>query len=426
KVSLDKKKRSDLVVELCDRPLEMADSVPHSVINTVIHTEQVAVFDNLSQAPEFAADLYITLNQPKSALCVPLHRQGKTLGVLYMENSLTTGAFVSDRVDVLQILAGQAAISLENARLYQEVANYSQTLEAEVGRKTQALRQKTQDLEQTLVDLKHAQAQLIQREKMSALGQLVGGIAHEINNPVTFIRGNIHHAKGYVEDLLQLISLYAHHYPDPVPEIEDTLEDIDLPFLQDDIQKVWQSMTAGSQRIAQIVMDLRNFSRLDEADMKAVDLHTGLDSTLLVLRDRCQGNDQRPAIAVVKNYGNLPEIKCYARELNQVFFSVLDNAIDAVNELDAASQSDRQIHIETAIHGDRHAIIRISDTGCGIPEAERERIFEPFFTTKPVGSGTGLGLSVSYAIVQRHGGELSCAPFPGGGTTFIVALPLIT
>ncbi len=418
---------SDLVVELCDRPLEMADSVPHSVINTVIRTEQVAVFDNLSQVPEFAADLYITLNQPKSALCVPLNRQGKTLGVLYLENNLTTGAFVGDRVDVLQTIAGQAAISLENARLYQEVASYSQTLEAEVANKTQALRQKTQDLEQTLVDLKHAQAQLIQREKMSALGQLVGGIAHEINNPVTFIRGNIHHAKGYVEDLLQLVSLYAHHYPEPVSEIEDALEDIDLPFLQDDVQKIWQSMATGSQRIAQIVTDLRNFSRLDEADMKAVDLHTGLDSTLLVLRDRCKGSDKQPAIAILKNYGDLPKVKCYARELNQVFFSLLDNAIDAINELGAAaSQSTPQIHIETTVQGDRHVTIKISDTGCGIPETERSQIFEPFFTTKPVGSGTGLGLSVSYAIVQRHGGELSCKPFPGGGTTFTVAIPLST
>ncbi|MGD1851918.1 MAG: ATP-binding protein, partial [Cyanophyceae cyanobacterium] len=415
---------SELEVELCDRPLEIADSVPHSVINTVIRTGQVAVFDHLSHTPEFAADLYITLNQPKSALCVPLNRQGKTLGVLSLENTLATGVFVSDRVDVLQILAGQAAVSLENSRLYQEVASYSHTLEAEVERKTRALSQKTQDLEQTLVDLKHAQAQLIQREKMSALGQLVGGIAHEINNPVTFIRGNIHHARGYVEDLLQLISLYAHHYPEPVPEIEDTLEEIDLPFLQDDIQKMWQSMTTGSQRIAQIVTDLRNFSRLDEADMKAVDLHTGLDSTLLILHDRYQPTDQQPAIAIVKNYGNLPEVKCYARELNQVFFSVLDNAIDAINALEATSQRERQIHIETAIPGARPAIIKISDTGCGIPEAERERIFEPFFTTKPVGSGTGLGLSVSYAIVQRHGGELSCAPFPGGGTTFTVSLPL--
>ncbi|MEM6501266.1 MAG: AAA family ATPase [Cyanobacteria bacterium P01_C01_bin.89] len=418
---------SDLVVELCDRPLEMADSVPHSVINTVIRTEQVAVFDNLSQVPEFAADLYITLNQPKSALCVPLNRQGKTLGVLYLENNLTTGAFVGDRVDVLQTIAGQAAISLENARLYQEVASYSQTLEAEVANKTQALRQKTQDLEQTLVDLKHAQAQLIQREKMSALGQLVGGIAHEINNPVTFIRGNIHHAKGYVEDLLQLVSLYAHHYPEPVSEIEDALEDIDLPFLQDDVQKIWQSMATGSQRIAQIVTDLRNFSRLDEADMKAVDLHTGLDSTLLVLRDRCKGSDKQPAIAILKNYGDLPKVKCYARELNQVFFSLLDNAINAINELGAAaSQSTPQIHIETTVQGDRHVTIKISDTGCGIPETERSQIFEPFFTTKPVGSGTGLGLSVSYAIVQRHGGELSCKPFPGGGTTFTVAIPLST
>ena len=420
---------SQPAVERCDRPLDTVDSVPRSVINTVIHSEQLAVFDDLSRESGLAADPYIIAHQPKSVLCLPLHCQGETLGILYLENNLTVGAFVGDRVDVLQILAGQAAIALENARLYQEIANYSQALQAEVERQTQALNHKTQDLEQTLVDLRHAQVQLVQQEKMSALGQLVGGIAHEINNPVTFIQSNIYHAKASVDSLLELLALYESHYPEPVPEIEEAIAEADFPFLREDLQKIFQSMRFGSDRISQIVKQLRNFSRLDESTRKAVDLHTGLDSTLLLLRDRCQPTDHRPAITIIKNYGNLPKVMCYARELNQVFLSVLDNAIDAINQLNTTKRAKRkpQIFIETSatsMRGDRYALIKISDTGHGIPAPQRSRIFEPFFTTKPVGSGTGLGLSVSYAIVQRHGGELSCEQFRTGGTTFTIAIPL--
>ena len=284
---------------------------------------------------------------------------------------------------------------------------------------------------QNLKDLQHTQAQLIQTEKMSGLGQLVAGIAHEINNPVNFIYGNLNHANDYTDNLLRLLELYQQQYPDSSPEICEFAEDIDLEFLLEDLPKLLLSMKVGADRIRQIVLSLRNFSRLDESQMKAVDLHEGIDSTLLILQHRLKSNGDSAKILLVKEYGNLPMVECYAGQLNQVFMNVLGNAIDA---LQSDKLSDRkfvtpQIKISTAVgqlnDNVPSAVIRISDNGPGISESMRQRIFDPFFTTKPVGKGTGLGLSISYQIVvEKHGGVLKCTSESGKGTEFAIEIPI--
>ncbi|NEO85573.1 MAG: PAS domain S-box protein, partial [Spirulina sp. SIO3F2] len=298
---------------------------------------------------------------------------------------------------------------------------------------TIALRQKTQELEQALHDLQSAQLQLVQTEKMSSLGQMVAGIAHEINNPVTFIYGNIDHAVTYVDDLFGLIEQYRQVYPDPPLVIQDWIEDIDLDFLQQDFQELIQSMRVGTERIKAIVNSLRNFSRLDEAAVKAVDLHEGIDSTLTILQTRLRAQDWRPEIQVRKDYGELPRIKCYAGQLNQVFMNIISNSIDALEERDRAHSLDQkiqaapsQIRITTRTQS-QVVELKIQDNGPGMDAATRDRLFDPFFTTKPVGQGTGLGLSISYQIIaETHGGSLSCTSEPGAGATFVITLPLTT
>ena len=409
-------------ISTCQLSLDATETLPHGLIYATIRSGDIKVFDDLSRDSRFTSDPYVARHQPKSVLCLPIRQQGKTLGLLYLENNLATGAFVRDRVDTVQVLASHAAISLENARLYQEVANYSYTLEAEVEKQTQVLSQKTRDLERALVNLQQAQSQLVQSEKMSALGQLVGGVAHEINNPVTFIRGNLDPAKDYIDSLLDLLALYQRRYPNPTPDIVAAIDEIDLAFVREDLRKILLSMEVGSLRISQIVNNLKSFSRLDESAMKKVDLHEGIDSTLLVLHSRFERCASRSAIVVLKQYGDLPKVTCYASELNQVFLCLLGNAIDALNEA-GHSLTPPQIQIETRRQG-HWAEISIADNGCGIPEHRQQRIFEPFFTTKLVGKGAGLGLSVSYAIVKKHDGELACTSSPGNGATFTIRIPL--
>jgi predicted ATPase/signal transduction histidine kinase len=420
-----------LVVNRADRDgtktieisLERYQELPKSVIYSVARTQEVAVFENLSAAEQFAGDPYIITYKPKSVLCIPISKQGKTLGILYLENNLTVGAFSGDRVDILQLLSSQAAISLENARLYQEIENYSHKLEAEVERKTEALSQKAVDLQQALQNLQQTQSQLIQSEKMSALGQLVAGIAHEINNPVTFIQSNIQPTENYVKDLLSLLELYQQEYPETSPLIQAKIEEIDLEFIWEDLNKILQSMKVGSERIKQIILSLRNFSRLDEAEMKAVDLHTGIESTLLILQNRFQGTDNQLKIQGIKEYGNLPHVTCYASEMNQVFMSIISNALDALND-PSKTPKNPLIRIQTEVIEKERVRIAIADNGCGIPAEIQKRIFEPFFTTKPVGSGTGLGLSVSYAIIKKHGGQLTFDSTVGSGTKFMIEIPI--
>ena len=263
---------------------------------------------------------------------------------------------------------------------------------------------------------------------MSSLGQLVAGVAHEINNPVNFIFGNLTHANGYTQELLTLLELYQKHYPSPHPEIQEEALAIDLEFLLEDLPKLMSSMRVGADRIRQIVASLRTFSRMDEAEIKAVDIHQGIDSTLMILQHRLKEKSDRVGIELVKHYGNLPQVECYAGQLNQVFMNVLSNAIDALEE----SLADNQGQITTptiTIHTEQidanQIEIRIADNGLSIPESVQRRLLIPFFTTKPVGKGTGMGLSISYQIItEKHGGSLSCISEPGKGAEFQIRIPI--
>jgi urea transport system substrate-binding protein len=308
----------------------------------------------------------------------------------------------------------------------------NQLLELRVQQRTLELQEKNDRLEQALEDLKQAQIHLIHTEKMSSLGQLVAGIAHEINNPINFIYGNVVHISGYAEDLMTLVSLYKAKYPNPDRAIEALSDSIDIEFLLEDLPKIVSSLRLGSDRIREIVLSLKTFSRLDEATVKAVSIHDGIDSTLTILRSRLKAKPTMPEIQVIRDYGNLPKVECYAGQLNQVFMNILANAIDALEERDlertAQDLADRpsQITIQTCLMDDRpHVIIRISDNGPGIPEAIQNRLFDPFFTTKEVGKGTGLGLAISHQIiVERHGGILRCVSQSNQGTEFWIEIPL--
>ncbi|MBW4557601.1 MAG: ATPase [Trichormus sp. ATA11-4-KO1] len=276
-------------------------------------------------------------------------------------------------------------------------------------------------------DLQHNYSRLLQNEKMAALGQLVAGIAHEINNPVNFIAGNLVHAINYSQDLLKLISLYRQHDPHPAAEIQSVSTEIELEFLTTDLPRLLNSMQIGCDRIEQIVRSLRNFSRLDEAEKKTVDIHEGIDSTLLILQSRFKNHKTSENISLVKEYGTLPLVECYPGLLNQVFMNILSNAIDALEESIANGKKtdNPAIEIRTQVIGRNWIAIHISDNGPGIPENIKKRLFDPFFTTKPVGKGTGLGLSISYQIVvEKHGGQLHCISSLGQGTEFIIKIPV--
>ncbi|MGL5058347.1 MAG: GAF domain-containing sensor histidine kinase, partial [Microcoleus sp.] len=284
-------------------------------------------------------------------------------------------------------------------------------------------RRKSQELQAALDELQQTQMQLVQTEKMSSLGQMLAGIAHEINNPVGFVAGNICHVKDYVLDLLELVEIYQKEYPDPPAKISTKTDDIDLDFLVEDLPKLLNSMKIGCERIVEIIQTLRNFSRTDEAKTKKTDIHEGIESTLLMLTNRLKSKPSRPGIEVIKAYGKLPTIECHPGQLNQVFMNILANAIDALEEKREA-QENPTITIRTQDLGDR-ICVRIKDNGNGIAEDTIVRLFDPFFTTKPVGKGTGLGLSISHQIiVKKHSGKLQCVSVPGQGAEFIIELPI--
>jgi signal transduction histidine kinase len=286
-------------------------------------------------------------------------------------------------------------------------------------------------LEQTLSDLKTAQMQMVQTEKMSSLGQLVAGVAHEINNPVNFIHGNLTHLQEYAQDLVRMLRLYQERHPTSDTEVQNLADEIDLEFLMEDLQKMIASMSMGTDRICNIVLSLRNFSRMDEAEFKAVDIHEGIESTLLILQHRIKARSERPAIEIIRDYSQLPLVECYPGQLNQVLMNILVNAIDALDEVNTKrSYKDIEanpscITIRTAIHQAHWVAITIADNGPGIPDTVRDRIFDPFFTTKPVGKGTGMGMAISYQIItEKHGGMLQCFSTLGKGTEFVLQIPM--
>jgi two-component system, NtrC family, sensor kinase len=395
--------------------------------------------------------------------------KGLTLGAVdYISKPIQLEEVLARVKTHLRLRSVTQQLSEQNTRLGEEIEQRKQVEEAL--RKSEAReREKAQALELTLNELKRTQSQLIQAEKMSSLGQMVAGVAHEINNPVSFIYGNLNFVREYFQDLIRLVELYQQTYTNPTPEIQQLSQEIDWEFLMDDWSKLFDSMQVGAERIKTIVLSLKSFSRLDESELKAVDIHESLDNTLLILQLRLKAKNVSaadnesfliPGIEVIKDYGQLPKVTCYASQLNQVFLNILNNAIDALKQESGvrlcreastvnlaeprsaersqelrgiptitirteASNQKNVVNSDSCLLNSPFVVIRIADNGCGMSEEVQQKIFDPFFTTKPVGSGTGLGLSISHQIVvEQHKGQLSCVSAKEKGTEFIVKIPI--
>ncbi|MCY6490159.1 PAS domain S-box protein [Leptolyngbya sp. GGD] len=358
------------------------------------------------QEPSHRASLMASGVQ--SRLCVPIQTQREQIGMILCDHQQQQHTWTDREVELVQAVADQLAIAINQADLYEQSRSKSKTLQA------------------TLKELRQTQAQMIQSEKMSSLGQLVAGIAHEINNPVNFIHGNVNYVDEYARGLLELVTLYQQSYPESTDAISEKIEDLDLDFVRHDLPKLLDSMQVGTERIREIVKSLRLFSRLDESEFKPVNLHDGIESTLMILQNRLKSRQSDSEIEVIKNYGALPLIECFAGQLNQVFMNILTNAIDAVEEKRSRIPSHpATIQITTAVTEDQQAIIRFADNGIGIPESIQAQIFDPFFTTKPIGQGTGMGMSISYQIVtEKHRGQIICHSTPDHGTEFVIQIPI--
>ncbi|MEG4885550.1 ATP-binding protein [Microcoleus sp. F8-D3] len=336
-----------------------------------------------------------------SYLAVPVQTQNQPQGYLICSHAIHW-LWSGEEIQLLKAVADQLAIAITQAHLYSQTQNQVKLLNS------------------ALNELKKTQTHLVQSEKMSSLGQMVAGIAHEINNPVNFISANLPHTSKYTKDLLELVSLYKEAFPEVPQKIADFTEEIELEFIEEDLPHILNSMKIGSERIRSIVLSLRNFSRLDESDKKLADIHEGIENTLLLLSNRLKNR-----IYIVKKYGKVPAVECYPSQLNQVFMNLLSNAIDALNEID---RLDKIITISTGVvreNGGKFLKVAIADNGPGIPDSVKDQIFNPFFTTKEVGKGTGLGLAISYKIVvDGHGGSIAISKPPGGGTECLIKIPI--
>lgn len=393
--------------------LQDSKIVPASIIQYVARTQETLVLNNAIEEGIFQSDDYVLRQQPKSILCAPILHQGQFIGIVYLENDLAIGAFTKARLEVLALITTQAAISIRNAQLF--------TREQE----------NAQKLHQSLQNLQQAQLQLIQNEKMATLGNLVAGVAHEINNPLGFLKGSLTNAEEYVQDLINHLNCYQQCYPDSTSIVQDHAEAIDVDFLLEDLPKMIRSMKGAIDRIKNISTSLRVFSRADTDCKVACNIHDGIDSTLLILKYRLKATDQRPSIDVVQDYGDLPLIECFSGQLNQVFMNLIANAIDAIEDaIDNKSlnptQTQPQIVVQTEVIDNINAIaIRIRDNGAGMSETTKAKVFDHLFTTKAVGKGTGLGLSIARQIVEEvHQGSLQFVSTVGVGTEFEIRLPV--
>jgi two-component system NtrC family sensor kinase len=375
------------------------------------HRQQVVISDITQDARIGADNREYQLAQIKSSLVIPVQANGTLQAILYLNQCSHIRYWSRDDQKLAQAVADQLAISIKQGHLY------AQTQQQAIASAAQA-----EHLASILQDLQQTQAQLIQSEKMSSLGQLVAGVAHEINNPVSFIYGNIPYIERYIKDLLRLLDHYQTHYSKAEPLLQDLTREIELDFLLQDLPRILSSMKSGASRIREVVLSLRSFSRLDEAHCKMADLRVGLDSTLFVLQNHIKAD-----IEVTRHYSDLPEVECYPRLLNQVFMNLLMNAVEALHP---DQPEPKTITITTASFLDEltdevWVRVAIADNGCGIPYEFQPRVFDPFFTTKPIGHGVGLGLTVSYqTVVNQHQGHLTFHSQPDKGSEFVVEIPI--
>jgi len=394
------------------QPLTAESPLPIRLVRYVKNTQQPVLINEAKTEISGILKGYLFKHQPQSVFCAPLLNQNKLVAILYLEHPTTQGVFTSNRQTIVQFLCSQAAIALENAQLYQTSQDYAEKLS------------------QSLQDLQDAQLQLVQQEKMATLGNLIAGVAHELNNPIGFIAGSISLATSNLQELSELLSLYQEYYPNPAPEIVEAIEEIEPDYLLEELPELFSSMQQGADRIIQISRSMRIFSRKDTEQKVEANLHDGIDSTLLILKHRLKANEKHPAIQVLKNYEEIPTLQCFPGQLNQVFMNILANAIDAFEEANQgqtyaeikANPNSIEIRTSMAENGIR---IQIQDNGGGMKPEVRERIFEQGFTTKGVGKGTGLGMAIARQIVEeKHGGRLSCQSELGKGTEFTIRLPL--
>ncbi|MBU7582653.1 MAG: GAF domain-containing sensor histidine kinase [Nostoc sp. TH1S01] len=388
------------------------------IIGNIVQSGRAELVNHVQADPRLGEEKNI-----QALICVPLQAKEQILGAIAI-GTHKIDAYTAEHLKLVSIFASQTAVAIEKALLYE------QSTQATAQAKAQ-----TEKLQQALQELQLAQTQLIQSEKMSSLGQLIAGVAHEINNPVNFICGNLRCVSEYAQDLLHLLQEYQKCFPVTPPELESELDNIDVEFITEDLPKLLDSMKLGSDRIVEIVKSLKNFSRHDEAQTKAVNIHDGIDGTLMILRHRLKATSHRPEIAIIKDYAKLPLIECYPGQLNQVFMNIMVNAIDALEESMVSGESEvgnremstptHQITIRTQNLDNQWIVIRIADNGPGMTEEIMQRIYDPFFTTKEIGKGTGLGMAISHQIiVDRHQGILKCRSQPGQGTEFWIQIPV--